>query len=590
MSTDVIGTPALAHPAGAGTWRLIARRLGPERLRLAWLGVALVISTALPLAGPQLTARVVNLALARGPLRTMALLAVAYLATQVVAQAATVACSYLASGAAWRTTNRLREEVAGHALRLDMSFHGRHTPGEMIERVDGDLLGLATMMSSFVINAISSALLLAGTIVLVWLVDARIGVALTLLVAVGAGSLLLSQRRAAGFADASREQEAQLFGSIEEWLQASEDIRANGAGRHVLRRLHERVADVFQADRRWEFWGGLVISQTELTFAVGTVVVLALGVLLLGQGAITVGTLVLLFQYAQMVQGPIEQMVNQAKELQKASEAAGRVGRLLRERPSIRDPSEALALPSSGPLSLRFLDVTFAYGTDPPVIRQVSLELGAGRTLGLVGRTGSGKTTLARLALRLYDPQLGAVQLGGVDVRSVGLADLQHRTRLVTQEVHLFAASVRENVTLFDATVEDSRVIGALEEVGLGDWLRRMPRGLDTPLKAGGVGLSAGEEQLIALARVFAADPGLIVLDEPSSRLDPISEARLQAATARLLRGRTAIVIAHRLSTLATVDEVAVLEGGNLVEHGPRGDLIGDAESRFAGMLAAGVA
>jgi ABC-type multidrug transport system fused ATPase/permease subunit len=572
VSIDVIGTPAGARPAGAGAWRLIAARLAPERFRLAWLALALLVSTALPLMGPQLTARFVNLALARGPLRTMALLAVAYLATQVLAQAATVVSSYLASGCAWRTTNRLREEVAGHALRLDMTFHGRHTPGEMIERVDGDLLGLATMISSFVINAVGGAMVLLGTIVLVWLVDVRIGLALTLLVAVGAGTLILSQRRAAGFADASREASARLFGSIEEWLQASEDIRANGAGRHVVRRLHERVADAFRADRRWEVWGGLVISQTELTFALGTVVMLVLGVLLLRQGTITVGTLVLLFLYAQMVQSPIEQMVNQAKELQKAGEAAGRVARLLRERSSIRDPSEALALPATGPLSLRFCDVTFAYGADPPVIRRVSLDLDAGRTLGLVGRTGSGKTTLARLALRLYDPQLGAVQLGGVDARSARLDDI-------------FAASVRENVTLFDPAVDDSRVRGALEEVGLGEWLRRMPEGLDTPLKGGGVGLSAGEEQLIALARVFVADPGLIVLDEPSSRLDPLSEARLQEATQRLLRGRTAIVIAHRLSTLAAVDEVGVLEGGILVEHGPRSELIADDGSRFARML-----
>jgi ABC-type multidrug transport system fused ATPase/permease subunit len=177
------------------------------------------------------------------------------------------------------------------------------------------------------------------------------------------------------------------------------------------------------------------------------------------------------------------------------------------------------------------------------------------------------------------------VQLGGVDARSARLDDICRRTRLVTQEVQLFAASVRENVTLFDPAVDDSRVRGALEEVGLGEWLRRMPEGLDTPLKGGGVGLSAGEEQLIALARVFVADPGLIVLDEPSSRLDPLSEARLQEATQRLLRGRTAIVIAHRLSTLAAVDEVGVLEGGILVEHGPRSELIADDGSRFARML-----
>jgi ABC-type multidrug transport system fused ATPase/permease subunit len=219
------------------------------------------------------------------------------------------------------------------------------------------------------------------------------------------------------------------------------------------------------------------------------------------------------------------------------------------------------------------------------VLHGVHLELGAGRTLGVVGRTGGGKTTLARLALRLYDPTAGSVLLGGVDLRDAGREDVRRRVRVVTQEVHLFAASLRDNVTLFDALAEDEAVERALVSVGLLRWRRALPDGLDTRLGAGGVGLSAGEAQLVALARVFLADPGLVVLDEASSRLDPATEEAVRAATARLLAGRTAIVIAHRLATLVGVDEIAVVDAGRIVEHGPRAALVRDDASRFARLL-----
>jgi ATP-binding cassette subfamily B protein len=217
----------------------------------------------------------------------------------------------------------------------------------------------------------------------------------------------------------------------------------------------------------------------------------------------------------------------------------------------------------------------------------VDLELAAGRALGVVGRTGSGKTTLARLALRLADPTEGSVLLAGTDLRHLGREDLRRRVRMVSQDVHLFAASLRDNLTLFDDRVPDEAIEAALTSVGLRRWRDLLPDGLDTRLGAGATGLSAGEAQLVALARVFLSDPALVVLDEASSRLDPATETAVRAATERLLAGRTAIVIAHRLSTLAGVDEVAVMEGGRVVEHGPRRELTGDGGSRFAGLLAA---
>jgi ABC-type multidrug transport system fused ATPase/permease subunit len=222
-------------------------------------------------------------------------------------------------------------------------------------------------------------------------------------------------------------------------------------------------------------------------------------------------------------------------------------------------------------------------------LEDVSLYLGAGRTLGLLGRTGSGKTTVSRLLYRFYDPQQGQVRLGGVDLRQTALASIHARVGLVTQEVQLLAGSLRDNLCFYETreAVPDERLIEAVHELGLGRWLARFPAGLDTPLSD--TTLSAGEAQLVALARVYLKDPGLIILDEASSRLDPATEALLGRALDRLLAGRTALIIAHRLKTLARVDEVLILEEGRVAEYGERALLASDPHSRLSALLRTGL-
>jgi ATP-binding cassette subfamily B protein len=208
--------------------------------------------------------------------------------------------------------------------------------------------------------------------------------------------------------------------------------------------------------------------------------------------------------------------------------------------------------------------------------------------LGVVGRTGSGKSSLTRLVTRFYDPDAGAVRLGGVDLRETTMADLPHRVALVTQEIQLFRATVRDNLTLFDPTIPADRIVGALEKLGLGGWYATLEQGLDTMLASGGGGVSAGEAQLLAFTRVFLRDPDVVILDEASSRLDPATEARLERAIDTLFAGRTAIVIAHRLATIERADEVLVMAGGEIVEHGERLTLAADPGSHFAGLLRTG--
>jgi ATP-binding cassette, subfamily B, bacterial len=261
----------------------------------------------------------------------------------------------------------------------------------------------------------------------------------------------------------------------------------------------------------------------------------------------------------------------------------------------------ARALPA-GALGVAFEQVSFQYDDDAEregaegqtpvgrlVLKDVSFALRPGRVLGILGRTGSGKSTLTRLLFRLYDPMAGTIRLDDTALPALPLSALRARVGLVTQDVQLFQASVRDNLTFFDSAVPDARLEQILRALGLWEWVCSLPGGLDAPLGSGGQGLSAGEAQLLAFARVFLKDPGLIILDEASSRLDPATEARMERAIDRLFTGRTGLVIAHRLKTVQRADEILILEDGRVVEFGARADLARDPHSRFYSLLQTGL-
>jgi ABC-type multidrug transport system fused ATPase/permease subunit len=219
----------------------------------------------------------------------------------------------------------------------------------------------------------------------------------------------------------------------------------------------------------------------------------------------------------------------------------------------------------------------------------LSFDLKPGSILGLLGRTGSGKTTLGRLIFRLYDVKAGSIKVNDADLREAHLDTLRRNIAIVTQDVQLFRASIRDNLTFFDRSIPDERILQTLEELELGDWYRSLPNGLDTELEPGGRSLSAGEGQLLAFTRVFLRDPALVILDEASSRLDPTTEGRLERAIDRLLQGRTAIIIAHRLHTVHRADEIMILEDGSICEYGDRAQLVSDPGSRFYRLLQTGL-
>ncbi len=334
---------------------------------------------------------------------------------------------------------------------------------------------------------------------------------------------------------------------------------------------------------RAQIRGYAMVASVAGIFGLGTAFALALSGMLYREGALTIGAAFLVFRYTEMLRQPTEQIRSEVQDLQQAGASLGRVAALFGQQTRLRDgPGDRLP---SGPLSIDLRDVSFGYDPGNPVLRGISLHLPAGRVLGVLGRTGSGKTTLTRLLPRFHDPDQGTVRLGDVDVRTVAVATVRARVGLLTQESHLFNASLRENLTLFDAEVPDDRLIDVLGSVGMLGWLESLPQGLETVIGPAGSGLSAGQMQLLACARLLLRQPDVVILDEPSSRLDPATERLVHRALARLLAGRTGIVVAHRLSTFDLVDDILLLDGGAVLEFGSRAALIADDTSRFAALL-----
>jgi len=382
----------------------------------------------------------------------------------------------------------------------------------------------------------------------------------------------------------SRQASAMLLGFLEERLAGTEDIRSSGSVPYVINRFYLRMRDILTKSRRAWLRGTMMWATTAGLLAIGNALAFGMGAYLLRRGIITLGIVYLFFHYTEMLRRPLEQITRQMQELQRASASISRVGDLLALESATTDGPSTMP---AGPLSVQVDDVSFGYVADDPVLRGLSFDLAPGKILGLLGRTGSGKTTLGRLFVRFYDPTEGTIRLGGVDARDVPLADLRSRVGLVTQDVQLFHASVRDNLTFFDPAISDRRIFEVLDELGLAAWVRSLPMGLDTQI--GPRSLSAGEAQLLAFARVFFKDPGLVILDEASSRLDPATEQLVERAVGALLRGRTALIIAHRLGTVHRADEIMIIDDGRIIEHGDRVRLTADPASRFAALLRTGL-
>lgn len=568
-------------------WDLLSQHIRPQKRRFILLSVLLFGSIGLRIFAPQIMRTFIDSALAGEALRTLTTTALLFIGVALLQQVVAVNVTYLGENVAWTATNALRAELAWHALNLDMRFHNDHTPGELIERIDGDVTELATFFSQFALNLVSNGLLLIGILVALFVEDWRAG--LGFMVYSIATIIILGRLKdiAIPHQKARRQAEAELYGFIEEQLAGTEDIRSSGAVDFSIRELFRHQSTILTHNRKAHFKRWIIENAMGLALMTGTLLAITSGYWLFSAGLITIGTVYLFVHYINLLEEPFWAMTHEIESFQTIGACVERLTEFRNYKAVVVD-GLGMEFPS-GPLTLAFQDVSFSYNGDDSVLTGLSFQLKAGSVLGLLGRTGSGKSTLARLIFRLYDPRSGQIQINGADLRQAHLTALRQRIAIVTQDVQLFRASIRDNLTFFDRSISDEQILATLEELEMGDWYRALPRGLDTALETGSRSLSAGEAQLLALTRVFLRNPGLVILDEASSRLDPATEARLERAVDKLLRNRTAIIIAHRLGTVHRADEILILESGKVSEYGNRRQLEADVNSRFYQLLQTGL-
>lgn len=597
-------------------WQLLANYLRPQWGRVVVLTVLLFAVIGLRLVNPQIIRQFLDAA--QGGAETSQLVTAGglFLLFALLVQAFSVAATYVGETVGWDATNSLRADLARHCLRLDMSFHNTKTPGEMIERIDGDVMDLAIFFSQMVIQVLGNLLLLIGVLVALSLEDWRVGLALAGFSVIALFTLNKMRDIATPHWKTARESHADLYGFIEEQLAGTEDIRSNGATDYVMNGLYRNGRKVYLAERKAGVIGMLVWMVYQSWHVIGRIIAFVAGFYLYNSGAVSLGTAYLLLYYTETIFGPLRHLTMEMEHFQKSAGSIERLRDLLATQNKINDTGTA-QLPS-GPLSVAFDHVSFGYNPNELILKDVSFEVPQGKVLGLLGRTGSGKTTIARLIFRLYEVGAGSIVIGsqqnptpdpspmgrgdrsslpdgeGVDVgqsgtnlKDISLKTLPKHISMVTQDVQIFRATVRENLTLFDASIPDAQVLEVIDDLGLSDWLRKLPKGLDTEMESGGKGVSAGEAQLLAFARVFLRDPGIVILDEASSRLDPATERRIEHAIDKLLNEpkRTAIIIAHRLATVQRADDILILQDGCVAEYGARQCLIDNPNSRFSQLL-----
>ena len=568
-------------------WTLLVSYLRPQRAKVSLLAVLLFGGIGLQLIIPQILRSFIDASLLGVPLQVLTTSALIFMGVVVLKHLVNVAVTYVSEDVGWNATNALRGDLTVHCLKLDMAFHNQHTPGELIERIDGDVQVLSNFFSQLVVIVIGNLLLLLGVLVMLYLEDWRVGLAFTLfvgvalLVQVSIRDLSTSEWRA------SREASANLYGFLEERLAGTIDTRANGATAYTMQRMYAALRANYEAGLKAWLKTATIRNIMIMLFVVGSVLSLLLGAYLSTRGFITIGTVYLIYAYTSLLFLPLERITKELENLQSANASISRVQELYHTPIVIQEGSGA-EIPA-GALDVQFHNVSFGYDPATPVLHNLSFTLERGKVLGLLGRTGSGKTTISRLLLRLYDPTSGHITLSGVHLHTTSQSNVRQRVGLVTQDINLFHATVRDNLTFFNPAITDETIVRALHDLGLSAWYAALPNGLDTVLESGGGSLSAGEAQLLAFTRVFLNDPGLVILDEASSRLDPATERLIERAIERLRTDRTVIIIAHRLATVQKVDDIMILEDGTISEYGEREQLMHDSTSTFHRLLQTGL-
>jgi ATP-binding cassette subfamily B protein len=481
--------------------------------------------------------------------------------------------TYLTGWVGERILADLRIKLFGHLQRLSLGFFERNRAGVIISRLTNDVEALDQLVTDGVTTLVQSTLTLIGTAILLFILDWRLALAtLAVIPIMSVGTILFRIHSSRAYA-AVRERLGLVTATLAEDIAGMRIVQAFTRENRNVAHFRE-VADGYrEANMRTVVLNALYFPFVDLVSSVALAVVLGYGGHLYFQGAITLGTLFAFLLYVQNFFDPVQQLSQLYSTFLSATAALDKIMDVLDEEPEVVDEPGAVELP---PIKghVRFDHVRFGYGKGPDVLHDLDLDVPAGTTVALVGHTGAGKSTIAKLLARFYDPRDGRITIDGIDLREVSQASLRHQLGIVPQEGFLFAGTVAENIAFGRPDASGEEIVQAAEAVGAHEFILRLENGYETEVQERGSRLSLGQRQLIALARALLADPGILILDEATSSVDIGTERKIERALRLLLSGRTAFIIAHRLSTIRDADLIVVLEHGRIVEQGSHDELM----------------
>ena len=483
----------------------------------------------------------------------------------------------------YRAEADIRNRIFTHIQRMAFNFHDVTSTGELMSRASSDLSQLRMILAMLPITVANLAMFLVVTIVLI-IIDPVLGVVASLMVP----ALLFTAARFAskivGYSFDLQQRLSELSHVVEETVSGIEVVKSYGQEAQQQERLDDKAEVIFDASMGMARQRAIYRPLFEIIPALGTVAVLAVGGTRVVDGAMTIGEFVAFTQYLAVLVLPLMITGWFFANLPRSAAAAARIDTLLETDPEIHSPSDPVILPP-GPGEVEFVDVSFSYPDGTTVLNGVSFKIEGGTSVGIVGATGSGKSTLAHLIPRFYDVSSGSVLLDGIDVRDLSLDQLRREVSVVFQETFLFSASVAANIRVGDPMATDDQVRSAARLARAHNFICEMPEQYNTVVGERGATLSGGQRQRVSLARGVVRDPRVLILDDATSSVDAIVEAEIQEALAQVMSGRTTVIVAHRTSTLAIVDNVAFIEGGELVAFGPHDELLRTV-ARYSEVLA----
>lgn len=568
-------------------FELLYKYLKRQKFMVILLFFILVMNLVIQLVNPQILRYYIDAVTQNEGIENLLIAALLFIGFGIIRQVFKIVSTYISEKVGWTATNALRSDLIKHCINLDMDFHKAHQSGEMLERVDGDINALFSFFSTFVLQLLSNLGLLIGIILLLYREDWRIGLALTMIAILDMIVMKYIEKKSLKHWEKSRAYNAQLYGFLGEQITSVEDINTCGAKNYTMNSLYKLYRKMLPIEVKASLGHYYMWIVNIIVFALGNAAALILSAYFYGNSLITFGTVYLIFYYVELMASPLEEIRSQMQRLQRAEASIKRVKELLQIKSRIEYGSKNLDNEDSIDVDLE--KVSFNYEDGEAVLKDININIEKNTILGVLGHTGSGKTTLARLIVRLYDVCSGSIKFNGENLKSMTKESLMENISYVTQEVQIFHATVRENLTLFNPNIKDDTILKVIEDIGLTPWLNNLPEGLNTILDNGGSGLSSGEAQLLAFVRVFLKNPKLVILDEATSKLDPITEGLIDRALNKLLEDRTCIIIAHRLGTVGRADNILILEEGTVLEYGNRKELRKDRSSKFYNLLQKGM-